>query len=683
MVGKITLTFSSNFCMEVLITTAWALAALFVLAVFGLVQAGRLVRIRYGLTMGLCLILLAMAGKFLLDGSAPLTYVLPLGLPDVGMRLRIDALSAFFLVVVNLGGAVSSLFGMGYGVHEIRPGRVMPFFPAFIAAMNLVVLADDAFTFLLAWELMSLTSWALVMSNEEKETSRAGLVYFVMASFSAFMLLLAFGILAGTSGNYGFAEIRTAHPDAMTGVIVLILVLLGAGSKAGLFPLHVWLPLAHPAAPSHVSSLMSAVMTKVAIYGAIRILFDLVGSTMVWWWSVPVLIIAGITTLLGVLYALMQHDLKRLLAYHTVENIGIIFIGLGLAIAFRTNGLDSAAALAMSAALLHVFNHSLFKGLLFLGSGSVLHATGERDIDHLGGLIRKMPYTAFFFLAGSAAISALPPLNGFVSEWLTFQSILASPQLGQASLKFLIPVIGVMLALAAALAAACFVKAFGVTFLGRARSAAAGNAKETDRYSLTAMAILAGLCLLLGILPTLAIDVIRPTVDFLTASGMPPQDIGPAPLSLVPFDNGRSSYNGMIIFIFLLLSGGTTAWVIHRIASQAISYGDTWDCGHPEDNCAAQYTAASFSQPIRRVFATHVFSAREKVDMPAPGDKRPARFEVEMSDPAWTALMTPISQLLAITTRRTDFLQKMTIRQYLAIVFLWVVMLLIAVAIWN
>ncbi|HFC05265.1 MAG TPA: hydrogenase 4 subunit B, partial [Rhizobiales bacterium] len=556
--------------MELLLIIEWALAALFILALMGLVRAEKFIRLRYGTTVAICLVLLVVSGRFLLVHSINLTHTLPIGLPDVGMRLRIDALSAFFLVVVNLGGAVSSLFGMSYGVHEKRPGRVLPFFPAFIAAMNLVVLADDAFTFLLAWELMSLTSWALVMSNEEKETARAGLVYFVMASFSAIMLLFAFGILAGATGNYGFAEIRNSHPDAMTGVFVLVLVLLGAGSKAGLFPLHVWLPLAHPAAPSHVSSLMSAVMTKVAIYGAIRILFDLVGSNMVWWWSVPVLIVAGITTLLGVLYALMQHDLKRLLAYHTVENIGIIFIGLGLAIAFRANGLASASALAMTAALLHVFNHSLFKGLLFLGSGSVLHATGERDIDHLGGLIHKMPYTAFFFLAGSAAISALPPLNGFVSEWLTFQSILASPQLGQASLKFLIPVVGVMLALAAALAAACFVKAFGVAFLGRARSKAASNAHETDRYSLTAMAVLAGLCLLLGILPTLAIDAMRPVVDLLTSGAMPAQDIGPAPLSVIPFENGRSSYNGMIIFAFLLLSGGTTAWVIHRIASRAI-----------------------------------------------------------------------------------------------------------------
>ncbi|HHI81725.1 MAG TPA: hydrogenase 4 subunit B [Rhizobiales bacterium] len=659
------------------------LVLLFVQGVIALARMRGSVRHAYAFTAVLCAIILAVAIMALFSGSPVVPVTLAGGLPGVGVRLRLDALSAFFLIVVNLGGAVSSLFAMGYGVHEKRPGRVLPFYPVFIAAMNLVVLADDAFTFLVSWEVMSVTSWALVMSNEEKGTARAGLVYFVMASFSALMLLFAFGILAGAGGDYGFDAIRASHPTALTTGLVLFLVLLGAGSKAGVFPLHVWLPLAHPAAPSHVSALMSGVMTKVAVYGAIRILFDLVGGSMAWWWAIPVLIVAGATALMGVLYALMQHDLKRLLAYHTVENIGIIFIGLGLAIAFRANGLYASSALALTAALLHVFNHSLFKSLLFLGSGAVLHATGERDIDHLGGLIHNMPYTAFFFLAGSAAISALPPLNGFVSEWLIFQSILASPRLGEASLAFLIPVIGVMLALAAALAAACFVKAFGVTFLGRARSDVAQNAHETDRYSLAAMAVLAFLCLLIGILPSLAVDVLRPVSQLLTFATLPPQDIGPAPLSLVPFANGRSSYNGMIIFAFLLISGGLTAWFIHRFASRAIGFGDAWDCGHEEDNRAAQYTAASFSQPIRRVFGAHVFRAREHVEMPPPGSPAPAVFESSMTDPALFFVLRPLSRLLEAASRRSDVLQQLTIRRYLALVFMWVVVLLIAVAAWN
>ena len=295
-------------------------------------------RLVYGACLGICLVVFAVALAHLVDAaSAPSLLRLPLGLPWIGAHFRIDALAAFFLVVANLGGAAASLFAIGYGQHEKAPGRVLPFYAAFLAGMNLVVLADDAFTFLVAWEFMSLSSWALVMAHHhDPENRRAGYIYIVMASFGTLCLLLAFGLLAGGSGGYAFAEMRNS-PPGLPG-LVLILVLLGAGSKAGFVPLHVWLPLAHPAAPSHVSALMSGVMTKVAVYGFIRIVFDLNGPPA-WWWSVVVIPLAGITCVLGVLSALMQHDLKRLLAYHTVENIGIIFIGLGLALAFSAHNM--------------------------------------------------------------------------------------------------------------------------------------------------------------------------------------------------------------------------------------------------------------------------------------------------------------------------------------------------------
>src|SRR5690242_1678120 len=358
--------------------------------------------------------------------------------------------------------------------------------------------------------------------HRDQENVRAGYIYLVMASFGTLALLLTFGLLAGPDGGYAFAEIRTAHPSATLGALVLILALVGAGSKAGLVPLHVWLPLAHPAAPSHVSALMSGVMTKVAVYGFVRIVFDLIGEPQ-WWWSVVVLALAGVTAVMGVLYALMQHDLKRLLAYHTVENIGIIFIGLGLALAFKAFGLAWAAALAFTAALLHVFNHCLFKSLLFFGAGAVLAATGERDMENLGGLIHRMPRTAVVFLAGCVAISALPPLNGFVSEWLIFQAILLSPQLPSWGLKLMVPAAGALLALSAALAAACFVRAFGITFLGRPRTAAASGAQETDGHSFAAMVVLAVLCLIAGILPGLFIDALAPVVQSLVRGRMPVQ----------------------------------------------------------------------------------------------------------------------------------------------------------------
>ncbi len=425
-------------------------------------------------------------------GHGASAVTLPLGLPWLGMNFRIDALAAFFLVVVNLGGAAASLYSLGYDRHETAPYRVRPFFPAFLAAMNLVVMANDAFTFLFSWELMSLASWALVMAHHREEANRrAGLVYLVMASFGTLALLLAFGLLAGPEGAYGFAAMRGAQHAPWLTALVLALVLLGAGSKAGIVPIHVWLPLAHPAAPSPVSALMSGVMTKVAVYGLIRIVFDILGPPD-WWPGMVVLALGGATAVMGVLYALMEHDLKRLLAYHTVENIGIIFIGLGLALAFRANAMTEAAALALTAALFHVFNHMVFKSLLFFGAGAVQVATGERDMERLGGLIQRMPVTSFAFLIGCVSISALPPFNGFVSEWLTFQAILLSPELPQWGLKIVIPAVGAMLALAAALAAACFVKAFGITFLGRPRSDAAAGAGETDRLSLAAMLVLGG-----------------------------------------------------------------------------------------------------------------------------------------------------------------------------------------------
>jgi hydrogenase-4 component B len=613
--------------------------------------------------------------------AAVATASLPLGLPWIGSHFRVDPLSALFLAIANLGITVSSLYAIGYGRHEHAPGRVLPFYPAFLAGMNLVIIANDAFTFLVSWEFMSLTSWALVMSNHRvRENSYAGYVYLIMASFGTMALLLAFGLLAGPDGHYLFDVIRSAPPSAAVAGGVLGLVLLGAGSKAGLVPLHVWLPLAHPAAPSHVSALMSGVMTKVAVYGFIRIVFDLLGPP-VWWWSLVVLFLGAVTAVLGVLYALMQHDLKKLLAYHTVENIGIIYIGLGLALAFRSDGMNAAAALALTGALFHVFNHSVFKSLLFFGAGAVLTASNERDMEHLGGLIRPMPLTAFTFLTGCVAISALPPLNGFVSEWLTFQAILLSPDLNSWGLKLLVPAAGAMLALSAALAAACFVKAFGVTFLGRPRTPAAENAKETDRWSLTAMFILSALCVLAGILPGYVIDGLAPVTQSLTGNHMPSQSEIPW-LSIVPIKESRSSYNGLLVFLFIAFSASAAALAIHRMASAAVRRGPAWDCGFPEMIPQTQYTASSFAQPIRRVFGTIVFRATETVEMPPPGDLRAARIVVKLRDLVWEGFYSPIEKYVDLAASRLNYLQFWSIRRYLSLVFAALVSLLLVLAIW-
>jgi formate hydrogenlyase subunit 3/multisubunit Na+/H+ antiporter MnhD subunit len=640
-------------------------------------------RLTYGATLFVSLFTTGVASYRLLgDPGAASNLTLPLGLPWLGAHFRLDALAAFFLMVVGLGSAAASLYGLGYGRHEAAPHRVLPFFPAFLAGMTLVVLADDAFTFLLSWEFMSLTSWALVMAHHrDRANAHAGFVYLVMASFGTLALLLAFGLLAGATGSYDFATIRSAGHSAPVTALVLGLVLLGAGSKAGLVPLHVWLPLAHPAAPSHVSALMSGVMTKVAVYGFIRIVFDLVGEPT-WWAGMVVLLLGGITAVLGVLYALMQHDLKRLLAYHTVENIGIIFIGLGLALAFQSNAMGWAAALALTAALFHVFNHALFKSLLFFGAGAVLTATGERDMDRLGGLIHRMPYTSFFFLVGCVAISALPPLNGFVSEWLTFQAILQSPDLPQWGLKIMVPAVGAMLALSAALAAACFVKAFGITFLGRPRSPAAAAARDVDRFSLAAMFVFAAPCLLAGILPGLVIDALAPVTQSLVADRMPVQSENPW-LSIVPIAEGRSSYNGLLVFAFIAISASLAILAIHRWGSHAVRRAPAWDCGWPNPSPVTQYTAASFAQPIRRVFATQLFRASEDVEMPPPGDQRPARLHVRIHDLVWDYLYLPVAGAVGFTADRLNHLQFLTIRRYLSLVFLALVALLTVVAIWT
>ena len=609
-------------------------------------------------------------------------FTLPLGLPVIGLHIRLDALSAFFGLIINLGVLTSAIYGVGLDRNRDLTARVEPFFPAFAVAMNLVFLAGDAFGFLFSWELMSLTSWILVVSRHTDTDSRhAGHVYLVMAAIGTASLLFAFGGLAGAAGNYAFDAIRAAPPGPLVSGLVLIGAIFGAGSKAGIAPLHAWLPLAHPAAPSHVSALMSGVMTKVAIYGLIRIVFDLLGPT-VWWWALPFLILGAVTAVLGLLYAVLDHDLKRVLAYSTVENIGIIFVGLGLALAFKASGLSAAAAVAMAATLLHCLNHSWFKSLLFLGAGAVLHATGRRDFDGLGGLIHRMPVTAALWLIGAMSISALPPFNGFVSEWLLFQAVLAGPAFPEPVLRFMSPAVGAMLALAAALAAACFVRAFGIVFLGRPRSPVAAEAHETARPQRVAMAMLAGLCLLGGLFGSVVVSAIQPLLQMLAGAPFPGAGAGPTPFSLVAFNAARSIYDAPTIAIFLLISGTLTALLVHRISSRRTRRGPAWDCGFPEPSPLTQYSASSFSQPLRRVYGGTVFGAAEIIDMPQPGDNRAARLTVRLQDYVWELLYAAPAAAVLSLSERLNTLQFLTIRSYLMLVFSALIVLLLIAAVW-
>ena len=657
-----------------------ALIALAVLAVALIANHQRPSGFVYGASFALTIAGFVLASAFLVSRAAPETVVLPIGLPWLGAHFRLDALSSFFIAVIELGAAAASFYALGYGRHEQAPERVLPFYPAFLAGMGLVPLADDAFAFLFVWEFMSLTSWALVMAHHQNpENSRAGYVYVLMANFGTVMLLLAFGLLAGANGSYQFSAMRLASPSPGVATAAFLIALVGAGSKAGLAPLHVWLPLAHPAAPSHVSALMSGVMTKVAVYAFVRIAFDLVGPLQ-WWWSIPVLVVAAATALLGVLYALMQHDLKRLLAYHTVENIGIIFIGIGLALAFKVFDMPTFAALALTAGLLHVFNHSLFKSLLFFGAGAVLTATGERDMERLGGLFRGMPKTGLAFLVGCVAISALPPFNGFVSEWLTFQAILLTPALPSWGLKLLSPAVGAILALAAALAAACFVKTFGVAFLGRPRSPQAEQAKETDPFSLAAMFSLAILCLLVGLLPGLVIDALRPVVQAAVGDTMPMQSqIGRGCRS-------RRSRRA---------AAPTTACSSRCSSSFRARSRRRRFTASLRRRCAARPPGiAAFPTPARRpntppralasrsggCLAASCFPHAKRWRCRLPATCGAAKFHAALKDPIWDSIYLPIARSVETLATRLNPLQFLTIRQYLSIVFGALVALLLVLA---
>ena len=663
--------------MPIVLICIVALAALGIAgAVLG--QRGRFV------VYGGCLLigLLSVATGLIAIGAPAEHLKLPLGIPWIGVQLRLDALSAFFLVILGLGSAGASLFAIGYTAHDEEPQRVLPFYPLFLAGMHLVPIADDAFVFLFAWEVMSLSSWALVMAtHKEQATAHAAFVYLIMAVFSGLAMLLAFGVLAGPNGGYGFDAMRAAHPSAGLAALVFLLALAGAGSKAGLVPLHVWLPLAHPAAPSHVSALMSGVMTKIALYGFIRVVFDLLGGAP-WWAATIVLVVGGVTAVLGVLHALMERDLKRLLAYSTVENIGIVFVGLGLALAFQANGFAAGAALALVAALFHALNHTLFKSLLFFGAGSVLHVTGTRDMEKLGGLIKRMPVTSAAMLAGCVAISALPPMNGFASEWLTFQAILLRPELPQWGLKLAIPADGALLALAAALAAACFVRAFGIAFLGRPRSEAAAQAHEADRWSQAAMVVFGGLCLLTGLFPGVVIDLLAPVAQALVGARMPDQWHN-AWLTTVPVASGRSSYNALLVFAFVGASGWIAALAVKRFGSRGLRRAPAWDCGFPDPSPMTQYTGASLGQPIKRVYAGMAFRARDIVDMPAPGEMRAARLTSTRTDYLWDGIYVPLGLLAMAVSTRLNVLQFLTIRRYLGFVFVALVVLLAALALWQ
>jgi hydrogenase-4 component B len=645
---------------------------LVIVAIIAWIGIGALGLFPAGAVVGVALAALGLGGL----GSAPQSMVLPLGLPDLPFHLRFDALSAFFLLLLGSVGAAVSVFSAGYfrSSEGTPPGQICFQYHAFLAAMALVLVADDAYLFMVAWESMALSSYFLVTTEHRiPEIRRAGFLYLLIAHVGALAILLCFGVLQGGSGDYTFAAMRTMELGGAWPSVAFFLALTGFGAKAGLLPLHVWLPEAHPAAPSPVSALMSAVMLKTAIYGLLRVSFDLLHGQL-WWWGVVALALGLVTALFGVIFAAVQTDMKRLLAYSSIENIGIIVAGIGLALLFKAYDKTMLAGITLTAALYHSLNHAFFKSLLFLATGSVLHATRERSLGKLGGLIHRMPWVAWLALVGTLAIAGIPPLNGFVSEWLLLQAFLFTPTLPQSFVNMLVPVAAAALVLAAALAAYVMVKFYGVVFLGRPREANLAYAQDAGTYERVALVGLALGCVLLGLFPVTVIALLDP-INTLLLGAATDRALADNWLLLAPLGQDRSSYSPVVVLLVIGAIVLLTMQVVHRHFHGRVREAPPWDCGYPLQTPRMQDTAEGFGQPIRQVFEPFFRITRQ---LPAPGDAVP-NYKVTIEDHWWHWLYLPIARSAEFLARQIGRIQQGRISVYLTYSFFTLLALLLLV----
>jgi hydrogenase-4 component B len=546
---------------------------------------------------GACALVVLVSGE-----SATLTveWLVPLS----GLQLVLDPLGAWFMLIVAIVGVAGAVYGIGYASGETASRPVQVALPVFIAAMLLVPAAASVTSFLVFWELMALSSLVLVLSEHRSrpEVRGAGLWYAVMTHLGFLAVLGGLAFFADLAGGQSFSAMRAAGPglSALARTAVFALVLIGFGSKAGAVPLHVWLPRAHPEAPSHVSALMSGAMVKLGIYGLVRVVLDLLGGGPAWWGMV-VLLVGGTSALFGILHAMVSSDLKRLLAYSTTENVGIILVGVGAAILFSAAGSKVLAAAVLAAALLHSLNHALFKGLLFMGAGSVLRATGTRDLDKMGGLMRRMPWTGALFGLGAVAIAALPPLNGFVSEWLLLQGLVRSFPASDTSIAVMVPIALGAIALTGGLAAAAFVKAFGVGFLAMPRSDAAAHAHESPWSMRTGMVLLAAGCVVLGVMPSLLLTPLSHALGAVRGVAAP-DALGRDPWQLSVSGVGATLAPLLVALALVVAFVGVAAAARLATRHPRRRTADNWGCGRVGQTPAMEYNATSFAEPVQRVF---------------------------------------------------------------------------------
>jgi len=609
--------------------------------------------------------------------GTPEVAILPVGLPTLPFHLRLDALAAFFLMVIGAVAFGVSIFAAGYfrRAEGTPPGLLCLEYHVFLASMAGVVLADDAYAFMVMWETMALASYFLVTANHRvAEVRRAGYLYLVMAHVGAIAILLCFGVLQADTGDYTFANMRAQQLTPFWASAAFLLALFGFGNKAGMVPLHVWLPEAHPAAPSPVSALMSAVMLKTAIYGLLRVSFDLL-QVQLWWWGGLLLALGLLTALYGVVFAAVQVDMKRLLAYSSIENIGLLLAALGLTLVFTAHGMKGLAALALTAALYHVASHALFKSLLFLSTGCVLHATAERSLGRLGGLMRYMPWLGWVTLLGVLASAGLPPLGGFVAEWLLLQSFLFTPGLPGTLLNMLVPVATAVIALVAALAGYTMVKFFGVIFLGQPREERLAQAHDAGLWERLGMLWLVFGCLALGLAPVQFIQLIDPVTQQLVAAGLG-RTVAASGWLLAPTSIERASYGPVIFLLGVAMSFALAFGLVRLFYHGRQRRAPPWDCGYPWQTARMQDTAEGFGQPIRQIFEPFFALRRE---LPTPFDAKP-RYQVVVGDRLWEWLYLPIVAAAERVARVVGLLQQGRISVYLLYSFVTLVAILVVVS---